>query len=276
MTPPTLWSLVFLSVFSTLVWAQGPVQTFFPASIPLAIRSPYLSIWMPSTSNSGPISNSWPYFWGQAVRSHLCAVRNMHWSSRVAVHHRLGRKDQGGRADIRLDGERRVAERAGKCYERPGYPHTIHLRNAGRPNEHHHYLSFSHRGERRPRVFGDAQLHASPALSSLHDSPTTGSSSRSPSRTCLSRPRLSTARRTMCKSTRILAQVTSASRFFDFVVSDEHSFRAKSCYPGTGRAPSSGPHRAQAAVSSTQLNCRTPPRTERSPTKHRMARGITL
>ncbi|KAI0746013.1 hypothetical protein C8Q76DRAFT_606683 [Earliella scabrosa] len=66
MTPPTLWSLVFLSVFSTLVWAQGPVQTFFPASIPLANRSPYLSIWMPSTSSSGPISNSWPYFWGQA------------------------------------------------------------------------------------------------------------------------------------------------------------------------------------------------------------------
>ncbi|KAI0705088.1 hypothetical protein C8T65DRAFT_577862 [Cerioporus squamosus] len=62
MLPSTLWSLLFVSVFFTLVRAQ---RTFFPASIPLSVRSPYHNVWLISTNTSGPLSQSWPHFWGQ-------------------------------------------------------------------------------------------------------------------------------------------------------------------------------------------------------------------
>ncbi|KAI0367422.1 DUF1793-domain-containing protein [Pilatotrama ljubarskyi] len=45
--------------------SQPPVQTFFPASIPLSIRSPFMSVWLPNTNGSEPLSQVWPYFWGQ-------------------------------------------------------------------------------------------------------------------------------------------------------------------------------------------------------------------
>ncbi|TBU41779.1 hypothetical protein BD309DRAFT_964560 [Dichomitus squalens] len=66
MLPHTLWSFLFLSVFSSFVSAQGPVQTLFPASIPLAVKHPYMSVWYASSNTSLPLSNSWPVFWGQA------------------------------------------------------------------------------------------------------------------------------------------------------------------------------------------------------------------
>ncbi|RPD75342.1 hypothetical protein L226DRAFT_534905 [Lentinus tigrinus ALCF2SS1-7] len=62
MLPSTLWFLLLVSVLSTLVRAQ---RTFFPASIPLSVRSPYHNVWLISTNTSGPLSNSWPHFWGQ-------------------------------------------------------------------------------------------------------------------------------------------------------------------------------------------------------------------
>ena len=49
---------------------RGIVQTFFPASIPLAVRSPYLSTWHNATSGQPPLSSSSPVFVNQAVRSH--------------------------------------------------------------------------------------------------------------------------------------------------------------------------------------------------------------
>ncbi len=69
----TLWSLL-LVFFSTLVGAQ---RTFFPASIPLSIRSPYHNVWLISTNTSGSLSQSWPHFWGQQSI--------MGWSGKIRV-----------------------------------------------------------------------------------------------------------------------------------------------------------------------------------------------
>ncbi|KAI0829800.1 DUF1793-domain-containing protein [Trametes gibbosa] len=59
------WCWFWLLFLVALARSQSPVQTFFPASIPLANRSPYLSAWHSSTNTSGPLSHSWPSFWDQ-------------------------------------------------------------------------------------------------------------------------------------------------------------------------------------------------------------------
>ncbi|KAI0353838.1 DUF1793-domain-containing protein [Trametes cingulata] len=45
--------------------SQPPAQTFFPASIPLSVCSPFMSVWHPSTNSSNPLSEAWPTVWGQ-------------------------------------------------------------------------------------------------------------------------------------------------------------------------------------------------------------------
>ncbi|GBE81170.1 Glutaminase A [Sparassis crispa] len=56
--------LLLLSALS-LVHAQntGSSQTFYPAAVPLAVRSPYFSAWLPTLNTSLPVSNTWPSFW---------------------------------------------------------------------------------------------------------------------------------------------------------------------------------------------------------------------
>ncbi|KAL1944830.1 hypothetical protein VTO73DRAFT_2450 [Trametes versicolor] len=53
------------SFVTTLSPSQSYAQMFFPASIPLANRSPYLSAWYTSTNGSQPLTQSWPVFWDQ-------------------------------------------------------------------------------------------------------------------------------------------------------------------------------------------------------------------
>ncbi|KAI0633571.1 DUF1793-domain-containing protein [Trametes polyzona] len=66
MSPPlVLWFALWLLSFVTLVRSQSPVQTFFPASIPLANKGPYLSAWYSTPNGSQPLSHSWPLFWDQ-------------------------------------------------------------------------------------------------------------------------------------------------------------------------------------------------------------------
>ena len=59
----TLWVVVFLSFFSSLVDAQGPVQTLFPAAIPLAVKTPYMNMWYNTVNGSLPLSSAWPAVW---------------------------------------------------------------------------------------------------------------------------------------------------------------------------------------------------------------------
>ncbi|KAM5534566.1 hypothetical protein V8D89_011770 [Ganoderma adspersum] len=59
----SLWALLFLPCFSSPVVAQGPVQTLFPAAIPLAVKTPYMNVWYNSWNKSGPLLQSWPLVW---------------------------------------------------------------------------------------------------------------------------------------------------------------------------------------------------------------------
>ncbi|KAI0744211.1 hypothetical protein C8Q80DRAFT_1220875 [Daedaleopsis nitida] len=74
MTSYTLWSLLFLSLCSSLVGAQ---QSFTPASYPLSVRAPYLSVWYKAPAGSAAISDSWPVFWGQ--------TSIMGWAGKIRV-----------------------------------------------------------------------------------------------------------------------------------------------------------------------------------------------
>lgn len=68
---PFPWFAFWVSFLVTLARSQSPVQTFFPGSIPLANRSPYLSAWHASPNGSAEVSSTWPLFWDQKVRA-LC------------------------------------------------------------------------------------------------------------------------------------------------------------------------------------------------------------
>ncbi|KAG8728190.1 hypothetical protein FRC12_021948 [Ceratobasidium sp. 428] len=45
-------------------WVSTP---FNPPSIPLAVRSPYLSAWLPGGNNGGRLNTAWPTFWTGSV-----------------------------------------------------------------------------------------------------------------------------------------------------------------------------------------------------------------
>ena len=52
-----------LAVTGVLVHSQATSsQTFWPAAVPLAVRSPYLNAWMATLNGTAPL-NLWPTFW---------------------------------------------------------------------------------------------------------------------------------------------------------------------------------------------------------------------
>ncbi|KAI0633572.1 hypothetical protein C8Q77DRAFT_1217931 [Trametes polyzona] len=68
----SLWFLPILVVFNaSLCASQVLPQTFFPASVPLIVRSPYLSSWYNGTDGALEVSRSWPIYWGRLV----CSIR---------------------------------------------------------------------------------------------------------------------------------------------------------------------------------------------------------
>ncbi|TFK86748.1 hypothetical protein K466DRAFT_492211 [Polyporus arcularius HHB13444] len=68
-----LCSLLCLTVLVLLADCQ---RSFFPSSIPLAVRSPYLSVWYNSAAGTQPLSSSWPLFWRGAI---------IGWTGRIRV-----------------------------------------------------------------------------------------------------------------------------------------------------------------------------------------------
>lgn len=58
------WLLHLFTIFSFLfVLASGSTsQDFWPAALPLAVRSPYFSAWQGATAGSSVVSE-WPSFW---------------------------------------------------------------------------------------------------------------------------------------------------------------------------------------------------------------------
>ncbi|KAH9892777.1 DUF1793-domain-containing protein [Cubamyces lactineus] len=77
MSSPPLWLVLWFLSLLSLALAQSPVQTFFPAAVPLSIRSPYMSIWQQCVNGSPPLSHAWPLFWGlQSI---------MGWAGKIRV-----------------------------------------------------------------------------------------------------------------------------------------------------------------------------------------------
>lgn len=65
-----LWlSVISLTQLYLLDHVQGAGQAFFPASIPLSVRNPYLNAWLASSTTDTPVTGALPLFWNlQAVR----------------------------------------------------------------------------------------------------------------------------------------------------------------------------------------------------------------
>ena len=68
--PSSLFLFLVIALAFVSVHTQDAAQVFFPAIIPLAVSSPYLSVWMVSTNGSVPLPQSVPNFWTLSV----CAV----------------------------------------------------------------------------------------------------------------------------------------------------------------------------------------------------------
>ena len=52
------------TAFGAVTWNADP---FNPAAIPLAVRSPYLSAWLPQGEGTA-LNDAWPTFWTGSVR----------------------------------------------------------------------------------------------------------------------------------------------------------------------------------------------------------------
>ncbi|KAM5534567.1 hypothetical protein V8D89_011771 [Ganoderma adspersum] len=97
MPPFILHFLLFLPVYPSLVGAQRPVQTLFPAAIPLAVKTPYITlldkvspgrhfrvnVWHESMNTSAPLSFSSQYFWNLQVKPKEQAT--MGWAGKIRV-----------------------------------------------------------------------------------------------------------------------------------------------------------------------------------------------
>ena len=103
MTRPTPWFFLFLPVCSSLVGAQGTIQTLFPEAIPLAVKTPYLNAWYESKNTSAPLANAFPQFWSLGV-SFPFFVQRIPTRIGAGVDIRLGRQNQGQWDSIQVDG----------------------------------------------------------------------------------------------------------------------------------------------------------------------------
>lgn len=85
-------------------WTATP---FNPAAVPLAVRSPYLSAWLPQGAGT-PLNGAWPTFWTGMV-SHCAEGATQSHTVRLLIFGnvsdcRLGRVYQGRRRSIQLLG----------------------------------------------------------------------------------------------------------------------------------------------------------------------------
>ena len=129
---------------------RGLVQTFFPASIPLAVRTPYLSTWHNATSGQHPLTSSSPVFWTQQVRSRY----PIHISHRILKHdlgdYGVDWQHQGGQHLLFLARSRCTSEQPegyNTAYECAGHTNSIYICDDGGSDECHCHISVPYRGE---------------------------------------------------------------------------------------------------------------------------------
>lgn len=144
------WMTCILSLFnSCLVHAQNP---FSPATLPLAVRSPYLSAWESSlTTDQAPL-NQWPVTWPASVSLLFGNPAKVAYSSVFALATSFGVVwcCQSGRCCLPLAGQRQSTECLSYCGEHNGcqchtHPYDFHysLRSDGPQC----YVSQSNRSE---------------------------------------------------------------------------------------------------------------------------------
>ena len=139
--------ILFAPVLSSFARAQ---TSFSPASIPLAVRSPYLSTWLINTNGSQPISEAWAMPWDQPVCLFPCRIcvisveNSLLWN--VGTSRGMEREDKDRRFDVHLDGTR---PRLSQCqrHEHSTHSHAIYLHDADRRNEPYSHLLVPYRGK---------------------------------------------------------------------------------------------------------------------------------
>ena len=60
--------LSFLFLYSSLLLSTYGAQTFWPAAVPFAVRTPYLNTWQ-NAFTAHTSTNNWPFFWNNGVSS---------------------------------------------------------------------------------------------------------------------------------------------------------------------------------------------------------------
>jgi len=205
-----------LAVTGVLVHSQATSsQTFWPAAVPLAVRSPYLNAWMATLNGTAPL-NIWPTFW---TSDHVGALVFSCTLCLGVIDPKFPDLGLGGlcsswRLDISMAGGRWPGERD-QLDEYVNNTDAKHLHSSGWPNSTQRYISEPNRSE--PRCF----LHSiykslTPPLNSL----LTGLSSHSHFLISTSMRCLWTANRTRSKFTLISVQVIHWWSNFSFLFSD--------------------------------------------------------
>ena len=153
MLPSLLWPF---SLYSALLFifvpvlAQGAAQTFFPASIPLAVRSPYLSAWLNSTNDSVPPTQAVPNFWTLSVSPSESRAARSHTHTLQPGELGVEEQDSSRQRDVCLAMRKRAIPelpQLRKCHQCPNHPYTIHLQHGCWSYEHYYHVSIPGRGK---------------------------------------------------------------------------------------------------------------------------------
>ena len=153
MLPSLLWPF---SLYSALLFifvpvlAQGAAQTFFPASIPLAVRSPYLSAWLNSTNDSVPPTQAVPNFWTLSVSPSESRADRSHTHTLQPGELGVEEQDSSRQRDICLAMRKRAIPelpQLRKCHQCPSYTYTNYIQHGRWSHERYAHVPISCRGK---------------------------------------------------------------------------------------------------------------------------------
>lgn len=97
-TAVIVFASLLACVHAAVTWTATP---FNPAAVPLAVRSPYLSAWLPQGSGT-PLNGAWPTFWTGSVSDASMMSEPILTVSSIVSDCWLGRICQGRRSHVQL------------------------------------------------------------------------------------------------------------------------------------------------------------------------------